>query len=331
METRQLGNLWPVSELTLGGGGLAQVWGETSPEEALATLKAGVDAGITLFDVAPIYGRGEAERLIGEAFGGKPPTEARFTTKCFLGSPEPDAVAAKLERSLTRSLETMKLDRIDLFFLHTNICPDDYVYEKSPDNQDRFATRWSIYENEVVPAFEALKARGLIGDWGITGTGLPVSIMQALRADVRPAAVQVVTNLLDSAGNMRRFDEPAEPRNILRTAINNDVGVLGIRAVQAGALTAALDREAAPEEQADYEKALPFRTLCGKWGVDPAVVAHQYALAMPGVASVILGVKNRRELADIVSAVESGPIDAELKAAIDALRLNFQIPRMPID
>lgn len=155
--------------------------------------------------------------------------------------------------------------------------------------------------------------------------------MDALRADKRPAAAQVVTNFMDSAGSMKRFEEPPEPRNIARTAANNGVGVLGIRAVQAGALTAALDREAAPEEHADYDKAAPYRALAAELGEDAAVLAHRYALAMPGVDTVILGVKNRHELNDLVAGVNNGPLDPEIIARIDALRLNFQIPRMPLD
>ncbi len=333
MEQRMLGSLWPVSLLTLGGGGLGQVWGETDRKEAVATAREAVDLGITLFDMAPLYGRGEAEAVVGEAFGGKLPGGARVTTKCFLGSPEPGDVYGKLERSLRRSLEAMKLERVDLFFLHTNICPDDYVYKHDAETQTRWATRWSLYADAVIPAMAKLKAQGLIADWGITGTGLPKSIMDALRHDEKPAAVQAVTNLLDSAGSMRRYDEPPEPRNIIRTAKNNGVGVMGIRAVQAGALTEALDRELPADhpEVRDFEKAAPFRKLCAELGEDPAIIAYRYALSMEGVDTVVLGVKNREELRACAKAAEAGVLEPEPRQKIDALRLNFQIPRMPID
>lgn len=331
MKSTMLGTLWPVSRFALGGGGLGQIWGKTSREEAVATVRLAADAGITLFDAAPMYGRGEAEHVFGEAFDGAPPAGTRFTTKCQVGTPEAGTAYERMERSLVRSLETMKIERADLFFLHSNICPDEYRYQKNADVQDRFATRWSVYESEIVPAMERLKAMGLIADWGITGTGLPFSIMEALRADTRPAVVQAVTNLMDSAGSMRRFEEPTEARNIIRTAKNNDVGVLGIRAVQAGALTAALDRDAAPEEKSDYEKAAGFRALCADWGADPAVIAHRYALSMEGVDSVILGVKNRVELQALLDGEAEGPLSADERKAIDGLRLNFNMPRMPID
>ena len=51
MQTRHLGQLWPVSELTLGGGGVGQLWGATTQDECIATVRAAVDNGITLLDM----------------------------------------------------------------------------------------------------------------------------------------------------------------------------------------------------------------------------------------------------------------------------------------
>ena len=60
-----LGALWPVSPLTLGGGGIAGIWGETTRQEAVKTVQTAVEEGINLIDVAPMYGRGEAEVRCG--------------------------------------------------------------------------------------------------------------------------------------------------------------------------------------------------------------------------------------------------------------------------
>lgn len=332
MEMRQLGKLWPVSALALGGGGLGQIWGETSREEAIATLRLAVESGITLIDLAPLYGRGEAEAVAGEAFGGKWPEGIRVTTKCMIGRRHLPGAMERLEKSLLRSLATLKREQADIFFLHSNICPDDYEYE-DPAFEEYGVVRWQMFVNEVIPAFERLKAKGLIGAWGITGTGLPRSIMDVLRGKPKPDVVQAVTNVLDSPGGMRRYQEPPEPRNIIRTARNNDVGVMGIRAVQAGALTAAIDRPlaASDPEVRDYEKAAPFRALARALGEDPAILAHRYALGMSGVDTLVLGVKNRAELSAILEAEARGPLEEETRRRIDALRLNFQVPRMPID
>lgn len=49
-----------------------------------------------------------------------------------------------------------------------------------------------------------------------------------------------------------------------------------------------------------------------------AFLAHQYALSMPGVDTVVLGVKNRDELHDCLAAADAEPLDEELIKRIDA-------------
>jgi aryl-alcohol dehydrogenase-like predicted oxidoreductase len=320
MRTATLGPLGEVSRLTLGGG-IGQIWGEVTHEEALATLRAAVDAGITLIDAAPTYRNAQA--FIGEAFGGRPPPHVRFTTKHQLGSPDPRDVASTLEASLTASLADMRLERVDVFFLHSNIHADGFAYAHGDAHKDRFSTAWSLYVHEVVPAMEALKAGGRIGAWGITGIGVPTAVLEAIAHTPRPDIVQVVANLMDSPGALRRYAEPARPREIAAAAQAAGRGVMGIRAVQAGALTAAVDRELSPNspDRADYDRAAPFRALCRRWGQDPAYAAHRYALSLPNYDTIVLGVKNRAELAMCVKSEADGPYSAAEMAEIDALGL----------
>lgn len=321
MQKNSFGTLGTVGRLTLGGGGIGQAWGPTSREEAIATIREAVDAGIDLLDTAPLYRN--CESIVGETFEGRLPAGLRVTTKCGLGSPEPEQVERALTQSLDASLAAMKLDHVDIFFLHSNICDDDYVYANRPDLQNSFATRWTIYAEHVIPAMEKLKAAGKTRSWGITGSGVPDAIIRALRHSTRPAYVQAVTNLLDSAGTLRRYAEPARPREIMAAAQEEGVAILGIRAVQAGALTMQVDRELTPNnpDRKDFERAAPFRALCRELGQDPAIVAHRYALSLPGVATVILGVKNRDELRQCLEAEASGPLEPALMARIDGLGL----------
>ena len=69
MHYGQLGPLDHVSRLTLGGGGLGRIWGETTIDEAVATVHAAIDGGMTLIDTAPMYR--DCEAVIGEAFAGE--------------------------------------------------------------------------------------------------------------------------------------------------------------------------------------------------------------------------------------------------------------------
>jgi aryl-alcohol dehydrogenase-like predicted oxidoreductase len=321
MRTATLGTLGEVSRLTLGGGGIGQIWGDTSHEEATATLRAALDAGITVLDAAPSYRNCEA--FIGETFAGRLPAGVKVTTKHQLGTPPLAEVEGRLTASLEDSLATMKLERVDLFFLHSNIHLDGFTYAHGDANKDAFSTAWSIYVEAAAPAFERLKAQGRIGGWGITGIGVPTAVLQAIDHTQRPDAVQAIANLMDSPGALRRYAEPSRAREIAAAAKAKRLGVMGIRAVQAGALTAAIDRTLSPTypDSRDYDRAQPFRDLCARWAEDPALVAHRYALSMPNIDTVVLGVKNRAELAQCIAAEAMGDLDPAQMAEIDALGL----------
>ena len=91
MQQHQFGHLPTVSTLVLGGG-LGMLWGRSTFDECVATVHAAVAAGITLLDLAPRYGDGKAQEVVGEAFGGKLPAGLRVTSKCNLGNPPPGEI-----------------------------------------------------------------------------------------------------------------------------------------------------------------------------------------------------------------------------------------------
>ena len=316
MKTHPFGPIGHVSTLTLGGGGLGQLWGPTTRAECVATVKAAVDAGIALIDLAPRYGDGKAEQVLGEAFGGRLPAGVRVTSKCNLGNPPKEGIERILRQSIEASLRLTQLDRLDVFFLHSNIVPDgDAMWQR--EDTSRFVPL-PVFEQTIRPLFERFVREGLIGAWGVTGIGHPDAIVQVLRGDPKPAVVQVIANLLDSPGGLKFFEGPARPREIMRVAHEQGVAVMGIRAVQAGALTAAIDRPLSADhpEVLDYARAAGFRALCVELGENPAVLAHRYALGLE-IDTLVLGVKNRVELAECVAAAEAGPLTAEVMARID--------------
>jgi len=321
MRHAMLGPLGPVSRLTLGGGGIGQIWGEVSADEAKATLAAALDGGIDVLDAAPGYRN--CETFIGEVFDGRLPSGVKVTTKHALGTVPPGEAAGRLNASLEASLAAMRLSHVDVFFLHTNISPDGFVYAHGADRQGQHATTWTQYAGEVVPAMEQLKAGGRIRAWGVTGIGVPDAILASLAHDPKPQVVQAIANLMDSPGALNRYGTPPRPREIIAAAKAAGAGVMGIRAVQAGALTSAIDRTLSPNypDRLDYDRAAPFRALCASWGEDPAVVAHRYALGIQGVDTLVLGVKNRAELRQCLDAEIAGPLDVAQVAAIDALGL----------
>jgi aryl-alcohol dehydrogenase-like predicted oxidoreductase len=301
-----------VSALTLGGGGLGQLWGATTRDEAVATVREAVDRGVSLLDLAPRYGDGEAERVVGEAFGGRLPEGVRVSTKYRVSNAPAAKVFDRLERSLEESLQRMRLSRVDLFFLHGYLVDSGGGERRTP---------MTLFSEAVRRAFERLVEQGRIGAWGITAVGLPSAVLAALREDPAPSAIQAIANPLDSPGEMQWFEEPARPREIIGAAAERGIGVMGIRVVGAGALTDALDRELPSDSPiaADFARAGPLRELARELGESTAALAHRYALSMPGVDTVVLGVKNRGELRECLAAESRGPLPAEVVARIDAI------------
>jgi aryl-alcohol dehydrogenase-like predicted oxidoreductase len=315
MQMRDFGRYGRVSALALGGGGIGNVWGAVERAEAVATVQAAVEDGITLIDVAPTYGPGEAESVVGEAFGGALPDGVRITTKAEL----PDEVASerRIADSVRASLDRMRVERVDLFLLHSQLAPDD-----GPADPRMLTVRG--FHEVVRPAFERLAADGLIGGWGLTAVAHPRALRQVLEEDPQPAAVQCVANALDMTGDMWILGPDEHPDNagIRASAVAAGVPVIGIRAVAAGSLADSLDRDVPPDHPAarDFAAAAGFRALAAEHGVSAAFLAHRYALSLPDLATVVLGVKNREELAECVAAEEAGPLPEDELRAIEGLR-----------
>ena len=72
-------------------------------------------------------------------------------------------------------------------------------------------------------------------------------------------------------------------------------------------------------EMRDFARAAAFRRLAQEIGVTPAALAHRYALSLD-IDTLVLGVKNRQELAECVVAADAGPLSPELMARVDEAR-----------
>jgi diketogulonate reductase-like aldo/keto reductase len=110
--------------------------------EEVATLRLGLDRGLTLIDTAEMYGEGAAEELIGEAIGGRR-DEVFLVSKVYPHNASRQGTIAACERSLKR----LKTDRLDLYLLH-----------------------WpgSVPIAETVAAFAELQQAGKIRHYGVS-------------------------------------------------------------------------------------------------------------------------------------------------------------------
>ncbi|MFJ7567597.1 aldo/keto reductase [Herminiimonas sp. NPDC097707] len=110
--------------------------------EEIATLRLGLDFGMTLIDTAEMYGDGASEKLVGEAIAGRR-DEVFLVSKVLPSNATRHGTIAACERSLKR----LGTDRIDLYLLHWR-------------GRTPFA--------ETIAAFEALQDAGKIRHWGVS-------------------------------------------------------------------------------------------------------------------------------------------------------------------
>ena len=326
MEQREFKPFGTISALTLGGGGIGNVWGETTRSESVSAVNLAIESKINHLDVAPMYGKGEAERVVGEALKGKDPTAINLTTKCRLGTVPDAEVYTRLNNSLCRSLETMGVDKVNLFLLHSQLIEDDYQLPVLNEHRASNATTLSCYYSSVIPAFEMLKKEGKIDHWGI-GLGQEEALIKAINHEYPPEAMQCAVNILNSIGAIGYISEKPDPNRVLQECQKRDIPILAIRAVQAGALTSSMDREPHPSgmdkaDFNDFDRALPFRELAKDWDESPASLAHRYALSVEKVSTVILGIKNRKELQECIDAEEKGKLSSREMKTLQNLFVN---------
>ena len=169
----------PIPTVTLPSGttvpalGLG-TWqmGETkaSVRDEIDSLRLGLDLGMTLVDTAEMYGDGEAERIVGRAL--KDRRDAAFlVSKVYPWNASRHGTIAACEASLQR----LGTDRLDLYLLHWR---GEHPLE------------------DTVAAFEALRAAGKIGAWGVSNFDVAdMEELLALPGGENCAVNQVLYNL----------------------------------------------------------------------------------------------------------------------------------------
>jgi len=86
----------------------------TSTPENVAFLREAIESGVGMVDTAHVYTDGESERAIGEALSPGPDGVVIATKGGYRGSGNPAALREQIEQSL----ESLRTDAIDLYYLH---------------------------------------------------------------------------------------------------------------------------------------------------------------------------------------------------------------------
>jgi aryl-alcohol dehydrogenase-like predicted oxidoreductase len=271
-----------------------------------AVVEAALDAGITLFDTADIYGgRGASESLMGEVLGARRDQIVLATKwgnqKADMGyGPVAGAKGGRayLKRAVTESLRRLRTDHIDLYQMHT---PDP----ETPIDETILALDELITEGKVRYA----------GHSNFSGWQL---------ADAEHVARELGRNRFISAQNEWSLLDRSAEAELIPAARHFGLGVLPFYPLANGLLTGKVRRgQGVPEgtrlaERADYitDARLDRVEAMIEWAERQGATILEVAIgglaAIPGCGSVIAGATSPEQVKANAAAGDWIPSAAQL-------------------
>jgi aryl-alcohol dehydrogenase-like predicted oxidoreductase len=292
LEMRTLGK--SGIEITALGIGLWAMggtsWGPTEDRHSLDTINAALEAGITFFDTADVYGDGHSEELLGQAMTGR---RAQFIVATKIGWQNFDGernqtaydTVDKLIAGVESNLRRLQTDYVDIIQSH--------ISYREPTME--------IF----LEGFQKLQQDGKVRAYGVSTSDF--EYLKEFNADGQCATLQIDYSILNRTPEV----------DIFPYCLENNIGVIVRGPLAMGILTGKFKADSQfpegdfrqrwqndPEEHQTYlddlakvEKLKPLaqnRTL--------AQLALQSVLAHPAVTTVIPGAKTVRQLNDNVGA-----------------------------
>jgi aryl-alcohol dehydrogenase-like predicted oxidoreductase len=323
MRSRRLGKTGrEVSEIGFGAWAIGGSWGETDDGQSRDAMNAAVDAGVTFFDTADVYGDGRSERLVAALIRER--SEPLVVATKFGRRADPFELGQytyeNLRSWLERSRENLGVDSVDLVQLH---CPPRETY----------------YTPSVFEACDRLVEEGLVRAYGVSVE----KVEEALKAIEYPgvSTVQIIFNIFRQ--------RPAEL--FFEQARLRDVGVIVRVPLASGLLTGKFGRDTqfAPDDHrafnrhgeqfdvgetfagVDFERGLEvveeLRTLVPE-GATLAQLALRWILDFDAVSTVIPGAKTPDQARANAAAADLPALPEDSLQTITTLYRNRIAPQV---
>jgi aryl-alcohol dehydrogenase-like predicted oxidoreductase len=309
LKTRTLGKSGiAVTEIGMGlwaAGG--DVWGPTDDQAVLDAIDFALDAGITFFDTADVYGLGHSEELLGQAMRGR---RDHFIIATKIGWRNFDRARAqsaydsveKLIAGVESNLRRLQTDYIDVMQSH--------IDEREPTME------------VFIEGFQQLQEQGKIRAYGVSTSDF--AYLKHFNHDGRCSTLQIDYSLLNRT--------PEE--EILPYCQEHNIGVIVRGALAMGILTGKFTPQTQfadgdfrqswqtdPKQRAifrdDLAKVEQLRALAD--GKTLAQLAVQFVLAHPAVSTVIPGAKSTRQIHETAQAGQLPPLSEDELSQIAAI------------
>ncbi len=326
MKYNQLGNTGLfVSEIclgtmTFGGGGFWKVVGELDQKNATALVSRSLEAGVNFIDTADVYSEGQSETITGQALKdiGVKRSDVVLATKCYgrVGKGPNDIGASRghIMDSISRSLERLQTDHIDLYQIHAtdSVTPVEETMRALDDLTRQGMVRYAGVSNwqawKIMKAQSVAHHRGwarfetLQAYYSVAGRDLEREIVPLLEDQKiglmvwSPLAGGLLSGKFGPGGN----------------------GPEGARRV-------AFDFPPVDKDRA-WKCIDAMREIGNAKGVSVARVALAYVLAKPFVTTVIIGAKTMEQLDDNLDAAKLTLTTEEMKRLDEVSALPAEYP-----
>lgn len=293
--------------------------GATDAREAARIVARALEAGVRHVDTANAYTGGASERIVGELLAGHP--EVAVATKVGFarvarpgGGTAPEGLApAAIRDALAASLERLRRDRVDLYYLHV------------PDH----GTPVEASLDALAEAYEAKR----IAAWGVSNYAawqvLEMIPLAAARGLPPPFVAQQLYNALHRELEVEWL--PFARRHGVRTAVYNPLagGLLAGKHRRDGSTqkgsrfdkNAMYQRRYFTEPMHDRVEALAG--VAESHGTDLVRLSYGWLAARPGVDAVLVGPRTLEHL-DAALAALAAPASPELVRDVDAAFVAWQ-------
>ncbi len=311
-----------ISKLALGTAPLGGLFTAVSDEQGQATVLAALDSGINFIDTAPLYGHGNAERMIGSVLS-KTNKEYVISTKVgrVLKKFAPEEIAGKVDglaafigvdptifpvfdfsrdgilRSIQESLERLNISSIDIALIHD---ADDRIDEAIKNSY---------------PVLDELRSQGVI-----KGIGVGMNICSYATKAVKEMDLDVIL----IAGRYSLLDQSAQ-EVLFKECLKKQTGVMVGGVYNSGVLA-----NPTPESTYNYVPVTPeilskvkqIQVLLLDFDISLTAAAIQFPLRHPAVTCVLTGSRSVTELNANIKDFDQTIPDAAWKALEDAGLIN---------
>jgi D-threo-aldose 1-dehydrogenase len=271
--------------LGLGCATIGGLHGAVPEAKGLATLQAAWESGIRHFDVAPRYGAGHGENLVGRFLHDQPTARATVSTKvgwrvedgrCVL-----DYSYDGVMRSFADSLRRLRMERVDAVFIH-----DVDRYNHGAD----FAERFHQAMHGALPALLQLRRDGRTGAVGVAVNDPAVCVASLDYGD---------PDIMLIAGRHTLLDHAAD-ETLLPLCVQRGIRVMagapfnsGVLAV--GSVASARFRHI-PAPSSVLARVAALEQVCRRFDVSLPAAALQYPVRHPAITRVLVGARSASQI-----------------------------------